>query len=259
MSSLQLIAILTSLLASTLTFFTGFGLGSVLLAAYVLILPVELAIASTAIVHLSNNLFKLLLMSKHAKKDVIIKFGLTAFLGALIGAAVLESTAGVPALIQYQLGQSQKSITLTKLLISLVMAIFAMLEFSKLNERILLAPKWMPFGGLLSGFFGGLSGHQGAFRTMFLLKAGLSKEQFIGTGCVIAMIVDVSRLSIYWRHFTNSEQAANANLLVPSILAALAGTLIGNKLLKKVSLRVIEIIASVLLLIISILLGSGII
>lgn len=33
-----------------------------------------------------------------------------------------------------------------------------------------------------SGFFGGLSGHQGAFRSVFLLPAGLSKLEPIGKG-----------------------------------------------------------------------------
>lgn len=45
-------------------------------------------------------------------------------------------------------------------------------------------PHWLPLGGLLSGFFGGLSGNQGALRSAFLLKAGLSKEAFIATGTV---------------------------------------------------------------------------
>ena len=42
-------------------------------------------------------------------------------------------------------------------------------------------------GGLLSGFLGGLSGHQGALRSAFLIKCGLSKEVFIASGVVIAL------------------------------------------------------------------------
>ena len=32
---------------------------------------------------------------------------------------------------------------------------------------------------------------------MFLIRAGLTKEQFIGTGVVSAVIVDLSRIAVY--------------------------------------------------------------
>ncbi len=38
----------------------------------------------------------------------------------------------------------------------------------------------------MTGFFGGLSGMQGAMRSAFLAKSGLGKEAFIATGAVIA-------------------------------------------------------------------------
>ena len=49
-----------ALLASTLTFYSGFGLGTLLLPAFALFVPVEQAVALTAVVHLLNSLFKLL-------------------------------------------------------------------------------------------------------------------------------------------------------------------------------------------------------
>ena len=55
---------------------------------------------------------------------------------------------------------------------------------------------YLSLGGCISGFFGGLSGHQGAFRSMFLLKAGIGKEQFIATGVVLAVMVDLARMLI---------------------------------------------------------------
>lgn len=52
-------------------------------------------------------------------------------------------------------------------------------------------------GGTISGFFGGLSGNQGALRSAFLLKAGLSKKAFVATGVVSAVIFDAVRLMVY--------------------------------------------------------------
>ena len=57
--------------------------------------------------------------------------------------------------------------------------------------------KYIPLGGALSGFFGGLSGQQGALRSAFLIRTGLNKETFIGTSVVSAVVVDVSRLIVY--------------------------------------------------------------
>ena len=52
-------------------------------------------------------------------------------------------------------------------------------------------------GGLLSGFFGGLSGHQGALRSAFLAKAGLTTERFVGSNAVIGFLVDLTRIAVY--------------------------------------------------------------
>ncbi|MEO8167675.1 MAG: sulfite exporter TauE/SafE family protein, partial [bacterium] len=49
---------IVALLASGLTLFSGFGLGTLLLPAFLLFFPTELAIAMTAIVHFLNNIFK---------------------------------------------------------------------------------------------------------------------------------------------------------------------------------------------------------
>ena len=48
-----------ALLASGLTFFSGFGLGTLLLPAFALFFPIEQAVAMTAVVHFLNGLFKL--------------------------------------------------------------------------------------------------------------------------------------------------------------------------------------------------------
>ena len=68
----------------------------------------------------------------------------------------------------------------------------------------------LPLGGILSGFFGGLSGHQGALRSAFLIKAGLSKESFIVTGIVVSMFIDFTRLSVYASKITKNFRRIRA-------------------------------------------------
>ena len=73
-----LIICTVALLASALTFFSGFGLGTLLLPAFVLFFPIEQAVALTAIVHFLNSLFKLALTGRHADRKVVVRFGLPA-------------------------------------------------------------------------------------------------------------------------------------------------------------------------------------
>ena len=81
----------------------------------------------------------------------------------------------------------------------------------------------MPLGGLVSGFFGGLSGMQGALRSAFLSRAGLTKEAFIATGVVIACLIDFSRLAIYSAALARESAHFNYGLLAAAVLAAFAG------------------------------------
>jgi len=57
----------------------------------------------------------------------------------------------------------------------------------------------------LTRVIGGLSGHQGALRSAFLIKTGLGKEAFIGMGVVCAALVDFSRLIFYGVSFFSKE------------------------------------------------------
>ena len=80
---------IVAFLVSVLTFFSGFGLGTILTPAFMLFFPVELSIGLTGLVHFMNNLFKLFLVGKNANKDILIRFGIPAVVAAFIGAWIL--------------------------------------------------------------------------------------------------------------------------------------------------------------------------
>jgi uncharacterized membrane protein YfcA len=65
---------LTAFAVSRLTLFSGFGLGTLLIPVFALFFPVPVAVASTAVVHAANNLFKLALLHKHVRRKIIISF-----------------------------------------------------------------------------------------------------------------------------------------------------------------------------------------
>ena len=244
-------------LTSGLTLFSGFGLGTILMPVFALFFPIDVAVAVTAIVHLLNNLFKLILLGKYANKGVVLKFGIPGILAAALGAWVLVWFSNLEPLASYRIGETDCYITPVKIFISILMMIFASLEISPKLEDISFGNELLPLGGFLSGFFGGISGHQGALRSAFLLKCNLTKESFIATGVVIACIVDVSRITVYTSRFVLEFTEENVLLLLVAIVSAFLGVLIANRFVKKVTMRIVRVLVSVLLFGIAIGLGSG--
>jgi len=207
---LEIIVIaMAALIASCLTLFSGFGLGTLLMPVVAIFFPVDIAIGITALVHFANNIFKLGLIGLRANKEIII--------------------------------------------IS-----FVAFDFSPAFSAITLDKKFLPLGGCISGFFGGMSGNQGAFRSMFLLKAGLDKEQFIATGVVLAVMVDLSRILIYGFDAVASQKNVDWLLVSMATFFAFIGAFVGSRLIRKITIRSIRIIVSVLLVLVATRLIMGI-
>ena len=254
-----LIICLVAFLGSALTFFSGFGLGTLLLPVFGIFFPIDIAIALTAIVHFMNNIFKLLLVGKSIDKKVAISFGIPAIFAALAGAYILTRLTGMQPLFQYTLSDNLYSIEPVKLTIAILLIVFALFEAVPMLKNIQFDKKYLPLGGLLSGFFGGLSGHQGALRSAFLIRSGLSKESFIATGVLIACFIDVSRLAVYSKQVIHVKDQFDYSLIVAATLAAFAGAYLGNRFLKKMTVNVLQMIVAVMLFIFAVLLGTGII
>ncbi len=246
-------------IVAILTFFSGFGLGTILTPVFMIFFPVELAIALTGIVHFLNNIFKIILVGKNADKKVLLKFGIPAVIAAFFGAWLLLHIPDIKPLYSYRLFDSTFQIYPVKFIISILLIIFASMDLIPYFKNLQFGKEKLALGGALSGFFGGLSGNQGALRSAFLIKAGLTKETFIGTAVVVSTFVDFTRLSVYASRFTKSGLTDNLTLVISATLSAIIGAYIGNKLLKKVTLKFLQTIVAILLILISIALGAGLI
>ncbi|HCF06183.1 MAG TPA: hypothetical protein DEU72_08150 [Desulfomicrobiaceae bacterium] len=247
-----LIVSAVALTASGLTLFSGFGLGTLLMPVVALFFPVEMAIAITAIVHLANNLFKLALLGKKANASILMRFGIPAVVCAFLGAGLLGWLADVPPILQYTALGAVRTVSPIKLVVGILIMLFVALELSPRFSSLALPAKYLPYGGMVSGFFGGLSGHQGAFRSMFLLKVGLDKESFVATGVVLAVMVDISRMLVYGLEIFENQQSIRWDLVIFASIAAFAGAFIGSRMLKKVTLRSVQMLVALFLSIVSI-------
>ena len=242
---------LVAFLAAILTFFSGFGLGTILTPIMMIYFPVEIAVAFTGIVHFSNNIFKLFIVGNKANKEVLVKFGLPAIFAAFIGSYFLFNMNTEYIIYSYNLLGQIKSISLVKFIVSLLLIVFASFDLIPFFKKLEFGKKSLPIGGLLSGFFGGLSGNQGALRSSFLIKLSLDKETFIATTVVISTMVDFTRLGVYSSNLLQINLEDYLTLGVSSILAASLGAFIGNKLLKKITLDYIRILVATLVLLLA--------
>lgn len=240
-----------------LTFFSGFGLGTVLMPVFTLFFPVDVAIALTGVVHFTNNLFKMALVGKLFNMDVLLRFGIPAILASLAGAWLMLRLSGLPVLYRYALWGSEFEITPLKLIIAVLLLFFSIAEILPYVKRVQFGRKSLIWGGALSGFFGGLAGIQGALRSAFLIKSGLSKEAYIATGVIIASLVDITRLSVYATRFADAGLYDNLGLLATATLTAIAGALAGRMMMNKVTLHSLQVVVAIMLVLISVALGTG--
>lgn len=228
-----LILLVACFLVGVLTLLTGFGLGTLLPPFFTFFFDVKLALFLVALVHLSNNLFKLFLFRRHVDAAIFRRFGLVSLLGAVAGASLfgvlptgwLKKTLG--AFLVWTGGS----------------------EFLPGAGGGRIARRWDLLGGLASGFLGGILGTQGAIRSAYLLNYSLSKEAFIATGTAISILIDLTRIPFYLYTQRALFATVPTFFILAVIAAALAGTRLGTHLLQGVSLGFFrQIVGAALLL-----------
>jgi uncharacterized membrane protein YfcA len=247
-----LVVSMTAFVAAGLTMYSGFGLGTLLLPVFALFLPVEMAVVATALVHGANNLFKVALLGRHADREVVLRFGLPAVAAAVLGAMALGWLAGSDSAVTVEVNEQVVArITPIKLIVGLLMIGFALFELLPRLRKLEFDRRYLPVGGLLSGFFGGLSGHQGALRSAFLAKSGLSTERFVGSNAVIGFLVDLTRIGVYLALFVSAgiavDRFAGWPLVISGAGAAFCGVLVGKRFLHKVTMQAVRTLVAVLL------------
>ena len=215
----DLIVYLIVFSAAVLALFSGFGVGTILTPVFMLFFDIKLAIFFVAIIHLLNNLLKLVLFRKYIDFGILKRFGLAALVGSFIGA----------------FGQIYMVNVALKHIIGFVLIFLGVQEWFPSKSQLRLPKSIDPVGGFLSGLLGGLIGNQGAIRSAFLLNYEISKEVFIATGVVLACLIDAVRIPVYWLSYAQTN-ASFWSPLIPLIIFSFLGTLVGKSLLKHFSI-----------------------
>jgi uncharacterized membrane protein YfcA len=203
------------------------------------------------------------LSGRRADWRVVAIFGIPAVIAGIAGALVLTLLSGITPLATYTLGDREFEITPATLVVAVLIAAFAVLELTPVFEKWKLPGRYLPLGGALSGFFGGLSGHQGALRSVALLGAGLSPAAFVGTGSAAGFGVDLARVMVYGpgvlRDAFSGTGEGNLTLVAVAIVAAFLGNLGASRLLERVTIEFIRRVVGLLLAVLAVLLATGLV
>ena len=251
------IILLTVFIGSTLTFFSGFGLGTILLPVMCLFFSIDVAIAATAVVHFFNSFFKFILIFRHINIKLLLSFGGLAIPFSFLGAWVLSNAKTTDVFIHYSLPFYKMDVSLINFSLGWIMIVFAYIELFWKKKEIKISKIGLYLGGAMSGFFGGFSGHQGALRAMILSKTNISKEEFVATSSTIGLLIDLTRIGVYSFSFSFTENKPFQITLLLSIIIAFIGSYLGSKLLKKTTFKFVQFIVSILLFTFGVLLVLG--
>jgi len=202
--------------AAALTVPAGFGLATMITPVVFLWLEPHEAVAVVGIVHGSHNAWKLKVLRQSVDYEAVKRYGWAMVVGALIGAALNTAVKADPLL----------------LIVGIALVMLPLLSISEKWTNYRLPEAEDRIGGFGSGFFGGLTGHQGALRAMFLQKRLPDKSEYAATAAVLALVVDVTRVPVYVA--LEGWQILDAGwLILGLVLAAVLGVQLGKRWLKK--------------------------
>lgn len=196
-----------SFAAGAVASIAGFGIGSLLTPFLTLKVGAKLAIAVISISHFFGTFFRFWKLRSYIHKKVFIHFGILSAIGGLIG-----------AIFHSFISSEEMTLVLGSVLIfSGFMGLF------KVSEKLIIKGPVAWAAGVFSGLFGGLVGNQGGIRSAALLNFELSKLSYVATATAIALIVDVSRMPVYF--FLEGEKLFE---LWPLIALMSVGTVLGT-------------------------------
>ena len=174
------------------------------------------AVAIVAVIHGAHNGWKLVVLKEFVDFDAFKRYGIWLVIGA-IGGALLQSQVPQEPLL---------------LIIGIFLVILPILTISEAWTGYRIPDANDRIGGFGSGFMGGLSGHQGALRAMFLKRRLSDKMSYAATASVLALCVDLTRIPVYII-FNETEILENFILLLPLTISALLGVQVGKLFLER--------------------------
>jgi len=221
---------LLTLVAAAIGTATGFGTSTVMIPVMALFVPIPVALLFVGIIHLCGDIWKVLLFKRGLDWKLILGFGLSGIAASYLGASLSLHAEVLP---------------LKKILGSFLI-LYVLYLFLKREWALPKTHATAVCGGLLSGLFAGFFGVGGAVRGAFLLAFDLPKAVYICTSGLIALFIDVTRVSRYIWGGTRLEQELLFALIL-SIPVSFAGAYVAKRFLDKLPQKFFRIFVGVFL------------
>lgn len=210
-----ILAIVASFTAAALTVPAGFGLSTMLTPIVLMLMTPHEAVAVVAVVHGAHNAGKSWILWENIDFQAFKRYGIWLILGAIMGAILQNQVPQKPLLG----------------IMGVFLIILPLLSLSKSWKDYKISEQNDRIGGFGSGFMGGLSGHQGALRAMFLTNKLPDKMTYAATASIFALCVDLSRIPIYL-FFRPEGITESWELIFVLVFAALIGVKVGKRWLE---------------------------
>ena len=227
----ELIVFTAAVAAGATATVTGFGIGSVLTPLLAVRAGTQLAVAAVSIPHFFATALRFWRLRAHVDRRVLISFGIPSALGGLTG-ALLHSAAANRTL---------------SIIFGAILIFVGLSELSGLSRRMKFGRTIAWIAGALSGFLGGLVGNQGGIRSGALLGFDVDKRAFVATATAVGLIVDIARMPAYFISQGGDIQRIWV-LVAVATAGAIIGTLIGERVLRRIPEPLFRRIVAVLLL-----------
>lgn len=234
MTQLILLCLLT-LVASAIGTATGFGTSTVMIPVLTLFVPMPIALLFVGIVHLCGDIWKVLLFKRGFDWRLILGFGLSGIAASFLGASLSLQAQAFPL----------------KRILGAFLILYVVYLFLKREWALPKTHGTAVCGGVLSGLFAGFFGVGGAVRGAFLTAFNLPKEVYIFTSGLIALFIDVTRVSRYLWGGTRLEHDLLIALVL-SIPVSFIGAHIAKRFLTKVPQKSFRIFVGIFLALVGI-------
>lgn len=233
----NLLLFLSALVAEIAGTISGFGSSSILLPIAHHLFDYQNAIVLIAIYHIFGNTSRLSLTYEHWDKWIFLLFGIPSVVATMIGASLVEEV----------------NPDILKIILAIVLTLFSIYSLWKPRWRVTPTPMIGRIGGALSGFTAGLIGTGWVLRGAFMTAFGLAKERYIATIASVALLVDFTRIPLYFdQGFLSMEHLP----LIPILFViAFIGTWIGKKIVNHISTELMRKIILIGIIVMSIWLG----
>lgn len=199
-----------------------FGSSSIFLPIASQFLTFHNALVLVAIYHIFWNISRFSMFWKHRDRRVFWIFWIPSVIATVIGASLA----------------SQANPDLLKLILWIVLICFASYTLINTSFKITPTKRLWRIGGAASGFTAGLIGTWWVLRGAFMTLFGLSKEKYIATIASIALLVDFTRIPIY---FANGLMDSELLWMIPVLFVlAFIGSWIGKQIINKIDERILR-------------------